>query len=74
MHDVFLVGYGYVVCGDEKGSLWTYHITDNMIEDFKSGKTFAVTEVVYSSLDYRYIISHNVLNCMSYVHFYNWKN
>lgn len=48
---VFLVGYGYVVCGDEKGSLWTYHITDAMIENFKSGKSISVTEVGYSSLD-----------------------
>lgn len=39
-------GYGYVVCGDEKGSLWTYHITDSMIENFKSGKTISVTEVL----------------------------
>ncbi|KAI7813517.1 leucine-rich repeat and WD repeat-containing protein 1 [Triplophysa rosa] len=39
-------GYGYVVCGDEKGSLWTYHVTVAMIEHFKSGKTIAVTEVL----------------------------
>lgn len=44
---VFFVGYGYVVCGDEKGSLWTYHITDAMIENLKSGKTISVTEVCY---------------------------
>lgn len=41
----FLVGYGYVVCGDEQGSLWMYHITDTMMENFKSGKTISATEV-----------------------------
>ncbi len=42
---VFLVGYGYVVCGDEQGRLWMYHITDTMMEKFKSGKTISATEV-----------------------------
>ncbi|KAK9974091.1 hypothetical protein ABG768_022200 [Culter alburnus] len=39
-------GYGYVVCGDEQGSLWMYHITDTMMENFKSGKTISATEVL----------------------------
>uniref|UniRef100_A0A8C2CGF1 Leucine-rich repeats and WD repeat domain containing 1 n=1 Tax=Cyprinus carpio TaxID=7962 RepID=A0A8C2CGF1_CYPCA len=38
-------GYGYVVCGDERGRLWMYHITDTMVENFKSGKTISATEV-----------------------------
>uniref|UniRef100_A0A9J8CPX3 Leucine-rich repeats and WD repeat domain containing 1 n=1 Tax=Cyprinus carpio carpio TaxID=630221 RepID=A0A9J8CPX3_CYPCA len=38
-------GYGYVVCGDEQGRLWMYHITDTMMENFKSGKTISATEV-----------------------------
>ncbi|XP_043096474.1 leucine-rich repeat and WD repeat-containing protein 1 [Puntigrus tetrazona] len=39
-------GYGYVVCGDERGRLWMYHITDSMMEIFKSGKTISATEVL----------------------------
>ncbi|XP_073697317.1 leucine-rich repeat and WD repeat-containing protein 1 [Garra rufa] len=39
-------GYGYVVCGDEQGRLWTYHITDTMMENFKSGKAISATEVL----------------------------
>uniref|UniRef100_A0A673JDI0 Leucine-rich repeat and WD repeat-containing protein 1 n=1 Tax=Sinocyclocheilus rhinocerous TaxID=307959 RepID=A0A673JDI0_9TELE len=39
-------GYGYVVCGDEQGRLWMYHITDTMMEQFKSGKTISATEVL----------------------------
>lgn len=39
-------GYGYVVCGDEQGRLWMYHITDTMMETFKSGKTISATEVL----------------------------
>ncbi|XP_051962618.1 leucine-rich repeat and WD repeat-containing protein 1 [Xyrauchen texanus] len=39
-------GYGYVACGDEKGGLWMYHITDTMMENFKSGKTISATEVL----------------------------
>uniref|UniRef100_A0A8C2C8W8 Leucine-rich repeat and WD repeat-containing protein 1 n=1 Tax=Cyprinus carpio TaxID=7962 RepID=A0A8C2C8W8_CYPCA len=39
-------GYGYVVCGDERGRLWMYHITDTMVENFKSGKTISATEVL----------------------------
>nr|XP_055056471.1 leucine-rich repeat and WD repeat-containing protein 1 isoform X1 [Misgurnus anguillicaudatus] len=39
-------GYGYVVCGDEKGNLWTYHITKTMMENFKTGKVITATEVL----------------------------
>ncbi|RXN22590.1 leucine-rich repeat and WD repeat-containing 1 [Labeo rohita] len=39
-------GYGYVVCGDEQGRLWMYHITDTMMENFKSGKPISATEVL----------------------------
>ncbi|KAM9440322.1 leucine-rich repeat and WD repeat-containing protein 1 isoform 1-T1 [Clarias gariepinus] len=39
-------GFGYVVCGDEKGRLWTYHITDLAKANFKSGKAIPATEVL----------------------------
>lgn len=39
-------GFGYVVCGDEKGRLWTYHITDVAKANFKSGKEVPATEVL----------------------------
>ncbi|XP_077062675.1 leucine-rich repeat and WD repeat-containing protein 1 [Siphateles boraxobius] len=39
-------GYGYVVCGDDQGRLWMYHITDTMMENFKSGKMISATEVL----------------------------
>ncbi|KAL7838495.1 hypothetical protein AOLI_G00268990 [Acnodon oligacanthus] len=39
-------GFGYVVCGDENGKLWTYHITDLVRSNFKSGKPVAATEVL----------------------------
>ncbi|XP_031427374.1 leucine-rich repeat and WD repeat-containing protein 1 isoform X2 [Clupea harengus] len=38
--------HGYLVCGDEKGRLWTYHVTDHMKANFKSGKTIPTTEVL----------------------------
>ncbi|XP_039518441.1 leucine-rich repeat and WD repeat-containing protein 1 isoform X2 [Pimephales promelas] len=39
-------GYGYVVCGDDQGRLWMYHITDTLMENFKSGKIISATEVL----------------------------
>ncbi|KAL6463459.1 hypothetical protein MHYP_G00278500 [Metynnis hypsauchen] len=39
-------GFGYVVCGDENGKLWTYHITDLVRSNFNSGKPVAATEVL----------------------------
>ncbi|KAI5089429.1 leucine-rich repeat and WD repeat-containing protein 1 [Silurus meridionalis] len=39
-------GFGYVVCGDEQGRLWTYHITDAAKANFKSGKAVPATEVL----------------------------
>ncbi|XP_062844708.1 leucine-rich repeat and WD repeat-containing protein 1 [Trichomycterus rosablanca] len=39
-------GFGYVVCGDEKGRLWTYHVTDAAKAAFKSGKAIPATEVL----------------------------
>lgn len=38
--------HGYVVCGDDKGRLWTYHMTDHMKAKFKSGKTIPTTEIL----------------------------
>ncbi|XP_026860051.2 leucine-rich repeat and WD repeat-containing protein 1 [Electrophorus electricus] len=37
--------FGYVVCGDEDGRLWTYHISDSVTATFKTGKVPA-TEVL----------------------------
>ncbi|KAI4884428.1 hypothetical protein NFI96_032096 [Prochilodus magdalenae] len=39
-------GFGYVVCGDESGRLWTYHITDLVRSNYKNGKPVAATEVL----------------------------
>ncbi|XP_076130420.1 leucine-rich repeat and WD repeat-containing protein 1 [Alosa pseudoharengus] len=38
--------HGFVVCGDEKGRLWTYHLTEEMKAKFKSGKPIPTTEVL----------------------------
>ncbi|KAL2095004.1 hypothetical protein ACEWY4_009723 [Coilia grayii] len=38
--------HGYAVCGDDKGRLWTYHMTERMKANFKSGKTIPTTEVL----------------------------
>ncbi|KAM6970043.1 leucine-rich repeat and WD repeat-containing protein 1 [Aplochiton taeniatus] len=37
---------GYVVCGDDKGRLWTYHVTDLIVGNFKSGKSVKATEIL----------------------------
>ncbi|XP_041749850.2 leucine-rich repeat and WD repeat-containing protein 1 isoform X2 [Coregonus clupeaformis] len=36
---------GYVVCGDERGRLWTYHVTD-LKANFRRGKTIPATEIL----------------------------
>uniref|UniRef100_A0A4W5JRB3 Leucine-rich repeat and WD repeat-containing protein 1 n=1 Tax=Hucho hucho TaxID=62062 RepID=A0A4W5JRB3_9TELE len=36
---------GYVVCGDERGRLWTYHVTD-LNANFRSGKAIPATEIL----------------------------
>uniref|UniRef100_A0A8C8IKZ2 Leucine-rich repeat and WD repeat-containing protein 1 n=1 Tax=Oncorhynchus tshawytscha TaxID=74940 RepID=A0A8C8IKZ2_ONCTS len=36
---------GYVVCGDERGRLWTYHVTD-LKANFRSGKAIPATEIL----------------------------
>jgi len=38
--------HGYAVCGDDKGRLWTYHITERMKANFKSGKPISTAEVL----------------------------
>lgn len=58
MYLFFLVGYGYVACGDEQGRLWMYHITKTMMENFKSGKIISATEVSKPFLSEQY---HNLL-------------
>ncbi|KAL0994469.1 hypothetical protein UPYG_G00122650 [Umbra pygmaea] len=37
---------GYVVCGDERGRLWTYHVTDLLKSNLKSGKAIPATEIL----------------------------
>ncbi|XP_033954662.1 leucine-rich repeat and WD repeat-containing protein 1 [Pseudochaenichthys georgianus] len=37
---------GYIVCGDDKGRLWTYHITDLQKNSFQSGKPVQPTQVL----------------------------
>ncbi|XP_061104590.1 leucine-rich repeat and WD repeat-containing protein 1 isoform X1 [Conger conger] len=39
-------GEGYVVCGDEKGRLWTYHLADLIKAGGKNGKVISPTEVL----------------------------
>ncbi|KAM4545796.1 leucine-rich repeat and WD repeat-containing protein 1 isoform 2-T2 [Odontesthes bonariensis] len=39
-------GRAYVVCGDDKGQLWTYHVTDLVINGFQTGKPIRPTEVL----------------------------
>ncbi|KAK5858194.1 hypothetical protein PBY51_002358 [Eleginops maclovinus] len=39
-------GRGYIVCGDDKGRLWTYHITDLQKNSFQSGKPIQPTQVL----------------------------
>ncbi|XP_073335893.1 leucine-rich repeat and WD repeat-containing protein 1 [Pagrus major] len=38
-------GQAYIVCGDDKGRLWTYHVS-NLQKDFQSGKPIQPTEVL----------------------------
>ncbi|XP_075878610.1 leucine-rich repeat and WD repeat-containing protein 1 isoform X1 [Nelusetta ayraudi] len=39
-------GRGYIVCGDDKGRLWTYHVTDLQKSNFQAGKPIQPTEVL----------------------------
>ncbi|KAI9531914.1 hypothetical protein NQZ68_036715 [Dissostichus eleginoides] len=39
-------GRGYIVCGDDRGRLWTYHITDLQKNNFQSGKPIQPTQVL----------------------------
>ncbi|XP_015222778.2 leucine-rich repeat and WD repeat-containing protein 1 [Lepisosteus oculatus] len=39
-------GEGYVVCGDEKGGLWTYHLEDQLESRAKAGKLLSPTQVL----------------------------
>lgn len=38
-------GQAYIVCGDDKGRLWTYHITNLQKSSFQIGKPILPTEV-----------------------------
>ncbi|KAJ8266533.1 hypothetical protein GJAV_G00131530 [Gymnothorax javanicus] len=39
-------GVGYVVCGDEKGRLWTYLLADLLKDGTKNGKVISPTEIL----------------------------
>ncbi|XP_008304499.1 leucine-rich repeat and WD repeat-containing protein 1 [Stegastes partitus] len=39
-------GRAYVVCGDNRGRLWTYHVTDLQKNSFQTGKPIQPTEVL----------------------------
>ncbi|CAJ1063343.1 leucine-rich repeat and WD repeat-containing protein 1 isoform X2 [Xyrichtys novacula] len=39
-------GQAYIVCGDDKGKLWTYHVTDLQKNSFRTGKPIQPTEVL----------------------------
>ncbi|KAI3373949.1 hypothetical protein L3Q82_022520, partial [Scortum barcoo] len=42
-------GRAYIVCGDDEGRLWTYHVTDLQKNSFQAGKPVLPTEVSISS-------------------------
>lgn len=39
-------GQAYIVCGDDKGRLWTYHVTNLQKNSFQTGKPIRPTEVL----------------------------
>uniref|UniRef100_UPI0037E733FD leucine-rich repeat and WD repeat-containing protein 1 n=1 Tax=Semicossyphus pulcher TaxID=241346 RepID=UPI0037E733FD len=39
-------GQAYIVCGDDKGRLWTYHVTNLQKNSFQAGKPILPTEVL----------------------------
>ncbi|GLD46427.1 leucine-rich repeat and WD repeat-containing protein 1 isoform X2 [Lates japonicus] len=39
-------GQAYIVCGDDKGRLWTYHVTNLQRNSFQTGKPILPTEVL----------------------------
>nr|XP_046266288.1 leucine-rich repeat and WD repeat-containing protein 1 isoform X2 [Scatophagus argus] len=39
-------GQAYIVCGDDKGRLWTYHVTNLQKNGFQAGKPIQPTEVL----------------------------
>ncbi|XP_034744926.1 leucine-rich repeat and WD repeat-containing protein 1 isoform X1 [Etheostoma cragini] len=39
-------GRAYIVCGDDKGRLWTYHVNDLQKNSFQTGKPILPTEVL----------------------------
>ncbi|XP_059207631.1 leucine-rich repeat and WD repeat-containing protein 1 isoform X2 [Centropristis striata] len=39
-------GQAYIVCGDDKGRLWTYHVTNLQKNSFQTGKPILPTEVL----------------------------
>lgn len=41
-------GQAYIVCGDDKGRLWTYHVANLQKNSFQNGKPVQPTEVTVS--------------------------
>ncbi|XP_034540385.1 leucine-rich repeat and WD repeat-containing protein 1 isoform X2 [Notolabrus celidotus] len=39
-------GQAYIVCGDDRGKLWTYHVTDLQKNSLQTGKAILPTEVL----------------------------
>ncbi|XP_029303605.1 leucine-rich repeat and WD repeat-containing protein 1 isoform X2 [Cottoperca gobio] len=39
-------GQAYIVCGDDKGRLWTYHVTNLQKNSFQTGRPILPTEVL----------------------------
>lgn len=56
------LGQAYIVCGDDKGRLWTYHITNLQKTSFQTGKPIQPTEVSISSKCPRRMFQGNALS------------
>lgn len=53
---VHFSGRGYIVCGDEKGRIWTYHAANLQKNGYQTGKPIPPTDVGVSP----------VCQCMNY--------
>ncbi|MEQ2238654.1 hypothetical protein ILYODFUR_035363 [Ilyodon furcidens] len=43
---VLSLGWAYIVCGDDKGLIWTYHVTNLQENRFQTRKPIPPTEVL----------------------------
>lgn len=64
-------GQAYVVCGDDKGRLWTYNISKLQKNSLQTGKPILPTEVlissqclVYYKLCFHTVLQENLLNML----------